>query len=254
MGGLDLESPLAKMLVFLRRYQSIRQRPSVLYARELEHLIVSHAGALTVPDLEKDLGCLDSGIKGFLLSAIKSGAEGVARVESPTAGLSRVTRVHCSSGRDMSCSKLLGGADSVPANVAKEDTEMAESPLFIPANMDSGYDTSETRTAPPAVVHTLGLVQDEKIAVPEALKTQISRDFFLDTITSDSPLNFCATPIRLVVQQSMETLRLLPSVTCQSRLLRFTECVESGYPDDNCKQHPSPLPVQCFSAHHILDE
>jgi len=236
VGGLDLESPLAKMLVFLRRYQSSRRRPSVSYARDLEHLIVSHAGALTVPDLEKDMGSLSSGIKRFLLSAMKSGAEGVAQAGSVTAD-SCSSAVDCSA-RDIEYIKLIGGVRNVPASVVEEGTESVDSPLLIPANLDVGCETNQT-LATAAGANIRSAAKDEWIEAPEALKEQIACDFFLDTITSDSPLNFCATPIRLVVQQSMETLRLLPSIPCQSRLLKFTQCVESGYQDDkyHCKKH-----------------
>eukprot|EP00873_Tetraselmis_striata_P040930 jgi/Tetstr1/461194/TSEL_006331.t1 len=71
--GLELESPMAKMLDFLHRYQGTnRQQPSLAEARRLEDLIVSHSGALTVPDLEEELrgSGFTVGIKGFLLSNI----------------------------------------------------------------------------------------------------------------------------------------------------------------------------------------
>jgi hypothetical protein len=185
------------------------------------------------------MGSLSSGIKRFLLSAMKSGAEGVAQAGSVTAD-SCSSAVDCSA-RDIEYIKLIGGVRNVPASVVEEGTESVDSPLLIPANLDVGCETNQT-LATAAGANIRSAAKDEWIEAPEALKEQIACDFFLDTITSDSPLNFCATPIRLVVQQSMETLRLLPSIPCQSRLLKFTQCVESGYQDDKCKPPLSYFP------------
>jgi hypothetical protein len=67
---MDLESPMVKMLDFLRRYQRRWHRPSASEAARLEGLIVSHSGALTVPDLEGGVPSseLDAGIRNFLLA------------------------------------------------------------------------------------------------------------------------------------------------------------------------------------------
>jgi hypothetical protein len=67
---MDLDSPMVKMLDFLRRYQLRWHRPSATEAAQLEGLIVSHSGALTVPDLEGGAvsNQLDVGIKKFLLA------------------------------------------------------------------------------------------------------------------------------------------------------------------------------------------
>lgn len=69
---------MAKMLDFLHRYQGTnRQQPSLAEARRLEDLIVSHSGALTVPDLEEELrgSGFTVGIKGFLLSNMYRGTK-----------------------------------------------------------------------------------------------------------------------------------------------------------------------------------
>jgi hypothetical protein len=67
---MDLESPMVKMLDFLRRYQQRWHRPSASEAARLEGLIVSQSGALTVPDLEGGVPSseLDAGIRDFLLA------------------------------------------------------------------------------------------------------------------------------------------------------------------------------------------
>jgi hypothetical protein len=73
---MDLESPMAKMIDFLRRYQQRWHRPSGAEAARLEGLIVSHSGALTVPDLEGGVPSseLDAGIRNFLLANMKGGS------------------------------------------------------------------------------------------------------------------------------------------------------------------------------------
>uniref|UniRef100_A0A7S1SYN3 Uncharacterized protein n=1 Tax=Tetraselmis chuii TaxID=63592 RepID=A0A7S1SYN3_9CHLO len=69
-GEMDLDSPFAKMLDFLDRYTSSRpgRRPSMREASKLQDLIVSHSGALTMPDLENGLNDFSDPIKNYIMS------------------------------------------------------------------------------------------------------------------------------------------------------------------------------------------
>lgn len=203
---MDLESPMVKVLDFLKRYQSGRwQQPNVSEARRLEDLIVSHAGALTVPDLEKELkgAAMNTGITGFLIGNMHQGT-----------GLRRSNGMESFSGIiSQSDTSLQGSSHNTLLSISGR-----EGSVLAPAT------DAETRDADAMV-----------IVVPARLHGLIGKEFFLDLATPSSYFHDDGTCIQTVVQHCTDSWNLLHSATARHRLAHFTRAIEAGYPDTHCE-------------------
>jgi len=71
---IDLDSPMQKMIEFLKRYKSSKlfwQRPNRAEASDLLDMVVANSGHLTEPNLETSLDSVNQGIRMFLLGNSK---------------------------------------------------------------------------------------------------------------------------------------------------------------------------------------
>lgn len=186
------------MLDFLERYQhgGRRQKPTLQEASKLQDIIVSHAGALTVPDLEADLSTVNEPLRKYLLSH-----------SAPRA--MRACRSSSNNG-------LASLGPSFSGSYAATDQSISEDGV------------------PPSQGEVLG-AELLAITVPDAVRSEIPYNFFLDNISPSSPVLASNTPLLVVVKQSCAALKLLSSKHALARMLRFASRVEEGYPADGCE-------------------
>jgi hypothetical protein len=202
--GMELDSPLSKMLDFLQRYQCRRLwgRPSANEAAELQDMIVSHFGPLSVPDLESKLTSVTEPFKRFLLN-LQPRAQ--PRIASNASNTSARTLPSTSCGN------------------ASNDSN------------DASLSGEVTAAAPPTAHPSSHAV----VTVHESLRSQIPWNFFLDVITPDSPLS-CPSPLVIVVKQCIDSLRLLKSKEASKRMMHFATLVNEGHPATGCMGYTRP--------------
>eukprot|EP00191_Tetraselmis_sp_GSL018_P003214 CAMPEP_0177604164 /NCGR_PEP_ID=MMETSP0419_2-20121207/15961_1 /TAXON_ID=582737 /ORGANISM="Tetraselmis sp., Strain GSL018" /LENGTH=665 /DNA_ID=CAMNT_0019098107 /DNA_START=632 /DNA_END=2626 /DNA_ORIENTATION=+ len=85
----------------------------------------------------------------------------------------------------------------------------------------------------------------EDIVVPEQIRDRIGRDFFLDTVSDESALACCPSPLGAVFVQCLDALGLsqgMPPEAAQP-LLKYVLTIEAGYPDTfyHCKLHAADV-------------
>jgi hypothetical protein len=268
---MDMESPLAKVLEFLERYQDRRWwlRPNPQEASFLQDLIIAKSAALTTPHLETQLHQLSRPLRKFLLSHVAAPSTGVFYRSSGGASSDASTNGAVPS---------LGHHDNATGNVqllmdASSATDTSSSSPFYQSTSDRGRQVRirEVRDSagwecqtnnhevsggsskePPsrgkcvtgAAIDAVN--QAMLMSLPVDMGQKVGREFFLDLVTAASPLANSASPLVLVGAQANINLGLVQSEAASRKLMSYLRVIEAGYPDNGC-EYPFALPKKCDS-------
>jgi len=193
---LDLESPLHKILDFLKRYDSRGKVPTREEAKELHDLVLANSNNLQAPDLTSQLKktqVYSKGVATYILDFI---------------------------------------------NATWRDDNSSQSSEYSPPDMNGcTFSTVEHTT----VEEPNMVMKPCEISVPQELQSRIGSDFFLDTVSDESLLARCQSPMGAICLQSLEALGLSSLMPTKGvdKLAEFVLHIEGGYPDTlyHCKLH-----------------
>lgn len=205
--GLDLDSPVAKMVNFLRQYQHagthiFAKSPTVIEAAAIEKLIFADVARLAAPNLRTQLMS-----PGNLTSRNRE----VYR---------HLLREYFDNGEESSVRTSQSMGSRLSVGLAGQET----TPIL--AQDLSGHSGESNLLCPPVA------------------KSEIARNFFLDAITDDSPLRLCLAPLAAVVEQSVACLKLKPKSDKSVAALRlYIQAIEKGYLHEgyHCLMHAADV-------------
>uniref|UniRef100_A0A061SN98 3-cyclic-nucleotide phosphodiesterase n=1 Tax=Tetraselmis sp. GSL018 TaxID=582737 RepID=A0A061SN98_9CHLO len=279
--GIDLRSPLAKILEFLETYEKGRvfRRPTRETARNLRHLVMANSHRLAKPaDLVSQLSC-DGSYSQDVVSYIASTTQGDGEsrrltndwdMQIPSSRLHsfdlRMTTSPDLPGsfsgfhvrRQPSFGKESGRLHIDPAHSFTSILERRNSSRsFLPDEDESAPGSSTKRllggprAAPRrsrsfnSVIEQSSHLKDLK-DIPGEIIATLGRDTAADFISSSSPLRQCRNPLVLVVKAGIEALhlgKLLRHRQAAIKLLNFASFIEEGYPDEgfHCKLHAADV-------------
>eukprot|EP00873_Tetraselmis_striata_P034134 jgi/Tetstr1/454398/TSEL_004029.t2 len=104
-----------------------------------------------------------------------------------------------------------------------------------------------------------GSLEHSGITVPPRLAHRLAREFDLDMVTAQSPLNECQSPLAVIMQQCVELFdlrsHLLISRKNVNRLTAFATRLEAGYEDGgyHCKRHAADVTNRFAAILHRTD-
>mmetsp|Transcript_7379 Transcript_7379/g.20836 ORF Transcript_7379/g.20836 Transcript_7379/m.20836 type:complete len:1000 (-) Transcript_7379:364-3363(-) len=244
---LDLESPLAKIIDFLRQYQSSRHlwsRPSRRDARKLLVSVIANSGNLTAPDIAHQLREHPDTASDMLrfLQVEYGRAEaslGNTRCRGSSARMSSLTGIGLSSLHSdfpsmLSLASLAldasshGGSHSLnPSLHDRNRIAIALQPIVNEDDVDA--------TGP------FGHLDFEDLDIPQAVAGKVGRDYFMDFVSSKSPLCCHKFPLVLVVKEGLQAIHLDHVVRQDftKKFLRYSAVIQQGYPQElyHCANH-----------------
>eukprot|EP00193_Tetraselmis_chui_P005638 CAMPEP_0177759646 /NCGR_PEP_ID=MMETSP0491_2-20121128/4842_1 /TAXON_ID=63592 /ORGANISM="Tetraselmis chuii, Strain PLY429" /LENGTH=999 /DNA_ID=CAMNT_0019275487 /DNA_START=135 /DNA_END=3134 /DNA_ORIENTATION=- len=216
---VDLESPLAKMLQFLRRCEAAPPwlRPRGAEARALRELIEKSDDLLS-PNLQRSLGL---GLDGY-----SPYSEGVAQyllhqtsvAPTPSGNRKMTMKTYSASSMRPSDSSVAGEEASNGTGHGEGDRrKLLEIPFVDIVDVDA---------------HQFEVSSPKDVKVPIASLDCIGLDFTLDFVNPDSMMRRCNEALVVVMKQAVASLELDSCLkTRQSilRLLSLARRLESGY-------------------------
>eukprot|EP00191_Tetraselmis_sp_GSL018_P014403 CAMPEP_0177581340 /NCGR_PEP_ID=MMETSP0419_2-20121207/2092_1 /TAXON_ID=582737 /ORGANISM="Tetraselmis sp., Strain GSL018" /LENGTH=857 /DNA_ID=CAMNT_0019070369 /DNA_START=363 /DNA_END=2936 /DNA_ORIENTATION=+ len=278
--GFEIQSPLAKLLYFLERYEkgNIFSRPSRCEAGKLRALVMQNSHRLAKPlgsamkiSLEKTYS---HEVVSFLTSTIQSEPESSADSQDWSAQLASrsssfniymptmsdnpnsFSKLHLKQlpplGKDSGrlhidpthfFTSILRRRNSGHSFLADEDCEIVPNgghPFEV------GYQAPALQ--PTSFSKSMGDVMDlaDMSTLPREVILSLGRDLNFDFITKDSPLKQCQNPLMVVVKSGIGALRLgrlLRNRGAEEKLMRFAARIEEGYADMgfHCKLHAADV-------------
>ena len=179
-----MESPVAKMIKFLRRYQESHfclRKPTIAEACELEDLIFRQGGHLNEPDVEAQLSA-HSEIKPAVVAHLLS-----EYYEKPSTHVAGPTDKQVYRYRSPSASLESQSLPPLPGG-------------------DQPHDSTATGHDPPRMKKYLAAQNPLPIGavtVPHELQQAVAQDFFLDCVTLESPVRTLDFPLVTILVQSI---------------------------------------------------